>query len=268
MAELTKWFSRAGTEVTGQEYAADLAKGRAAYSWAPPCSRCGGAGRAERWRHTGLTCYQCGGLGVSETRPAPCYTPEKLAQLDATKAKADAKRQVAASAARAAALAERAARYQAWSLENAGLVADLHQFRDRNDFLHAMWEQVDSGQALTFPQADAAATRIADIRAHEQKVQDSRFFGEEGVRYRSVAVRCTKCIELPAISQFPPIRRWLHLLETADGYALKYIGNSAEVPGQDESAVLDFTVTAHDEYKGMRQAKISRPKARAAAATA
>jgi hypothetical protein len=262
MPEPTKWFSRAGVEVTGQEYAADPVKGRASYQYAPPCPRCGGAGHAERWRHTGLTCYQCGGLGVSEIRPAPCYTPEKLAKLDATKAKADAKRRVAANAARDAALAERAARYQAWAVENAGLVADLIQFRDRNDFLQTMWEQVDSGQALTFPQADAAATRITDIRAQEQTAQNSRFFGEEGVRYLGVPVRCTKRIELEPLPRFPPVRRWLHLLETVDGCALKYIGNSAEMPKQDDSAVLDFTVTAHDEYKGMRQAKISRPKAR------
>jgi hypothetical protein len=27
------------------------------------CSRCGGAGRADKWAYTGHTCYQCGGSG-------------------------------------------------------------------------------------------------------------------------------------------------------------------------------------------------------------
>lgn len=30
------------------------------------CPRCGGAGGASQWRHTGYTCYRCNGAGVVE----------------------------------------------------------------------------------------------------------------------------------------------------------------------------------------------------------
>ena len=31
------------------------------------CLRCGGAGESEMWRHTGGTCFGCGGLGATPT---------------------------------------------------------------------------------------------------------------------------------------------------------------------------------------------------------
>lgn len=53
------------------------------------CDRCGGAGRSEAWRDTGLTCYKCGGSGRMIKRTLE-YTPEHEAELMAQrKAKAE-----------------------------------------------------------------------------------------------------------------------------------------------------------------------------------
>lgn len=63
--------------------------------WAcPVCRKCGGAGGADAWIHTGWTCYRCGGTGED---PHPDvykeYTPEYQAKLDQQRAKREAKKQ-------------------------------------------------------------------------------------------------------------------------------------------------------------------------------
>ena len=47
-----------------------------------PCSRCGGAGGADKWQFTGWTCYQCGGTGKMHGKWKE-YTPEYEAKLEA-----------------------------------------------------------------------------------------------------------------------------------------------------------------------------------------
>ena len=47
-----------------------------------PCSRCGGAGGADKWQFTGWTCYQCGGSGKEHGKWKE-YTPEYEAKLEA-----------------------------------------------------------------------------------------------------------------------------------------------------------------------------------------
>lgn len=58
------------------------------------CSRCGGAGGADKWAFTGWTCFECGGTGV---RNKPLifkeYTPEHEAKLKAQREKRQAKLQ-------------------------------------------------------------------------------------------------------------------------------------------------------------------------------
>ena len=45
-----------------------------------PCSRCGGAGGADKWQFTGWKCYNCGGSGKQHGRWKE-YTPEYEAKL-------------------------------------------------------------------------------------------------------------------------------------------------------------------------------------------
>lgn len=62
-----------------------------------PCSRCGGLGGHEVWKHTGWTCYRCGaatrrianGLFSDPSGPLKIkvYTEEKLQKLNAAKEK-------------------------------------------------------------------------------------------------------------------------------------------------------------------------------------
>lgn len=48
------------------------------------CPRCSGYGQAEKWRFTGLVCYECGGSGRRATpKIVKEYTPEYWAKLEA-----------------------------------------------------------------------------------------------------------------------------------------------------------------------------------------
>ena len=50
------------------------------YEGLVPCSRCGGAGGADKWNETGWTCYKCGGTGTQAGKWKE-YTPEHEAKL-------------------------------------------------------------------------------------------------------------------------------------------------------------------------------------------
>lgn len=52
------------------------------YDW--KCPRCAGYGQAEKWRFTGLVCYECGGTGKRRVaKIVKEYTPEYWAKLEA-----------------------------------------------------------------------------------------------------------------------------------------------------------------------------------------
>jgi hypothetical protein len=83
-------FTRAGVE---QKPNGTNEKGAPVFRSKQTCSRCGGQGGAQAWAHTGWTCYRCGGNGIDpNTLVEKLYDAEKLVKLNATKAKADAKR--------------------------------------------------------------------------------------------------------------------------------------------------------------------------------
>src|SRR5690348_10876304 len=86
----TPLFYRDGRPFTGTPSLTD--KG-APYTTHPrTCSRCGGAGGADKWAHTGFTCYDCGGTGRRGDEVDKLYTADKLAKLNATKANTDARK--------------------------------------------------------------------------------------------------------------------------------------------------------------------------------
>ncbi len=71
-------------------------KGKPCHVRSRSCTRCGGQGGADAWKHTGWTCYRCGGNGVDPNREyIKLYTAEQNAKLDATAAKKEVKRQAA-----------------------------------------------------------------------------------------------------------------------------------------------------------------------------
>ena len=91
------------------------------------CPRCGGAGEADKWKFTGLTCFACGGTG-KRTRPLIVkeYTPEYEAQLDKRRRARAAKYAEDHADEIAAAQAEKERREVEWKArENARILQDL-----------------------------------------------------------------------------------------------------------------------------------------------
>ena len=75
----------------GNEFVANATMGypaKPAHRRKRKCTRCGGQGGADAWKHTGWTCFRCGGSGTDPNDEwIKLYTPEQNAKLDATAAK-------------------------------------------------------------------------------------------------------------------------------------------------------------------------------------
>lgn len=108
---MTKWYKRDGSLVEAEVEVLKAGE-TAQISVLQTCYKCGGNGGSSAWNRTGWTCYKCGGVGNLGWRVVKLYSAEKLAKLEASKAKRDAtleaKRLVEAPAKAAAEEAERA----------------------------------------------------------------------------------------------------------------------------------------------------------------
>lgn len=163
-----------------------------------PCTRCGGAGGAEAWNHTGWTCYRCGGKCDD---PVPSveklYTAEKLEKLNAAKGKRDAKKAAAAAEKQAEeaarALRERddvLAHYQPLlarirsavpvKTDDDGYEADP---LEGDGFLASMYRQITvQHRWLTERQQEALDSTLTKIETEKARVKAATFLGEIGVR--------------------------------------------------------------------------------------
>ena len=63
-----RWFFRDGRPALR---VSNVSSGKPAAWVLKICGRCGGAGGSERWRHTGWTCFECGGKGDAGHRSVP-----------------------------------------------------------------------------------------------------------------------------------------------------------------------------------------------------
>lgn len=87
------------------------------------CPRCGGAGQADKWAFTGLTCYACGGTG-KRVKPLIVkeYTEEHAAKLEARRVERQAKYEAEHADEIAAAKAEQEKREAEWQQRNTQMV--------------------------------------------------------------------------------------------------------------------------------------------------
>lgn len=270
----TELFTRNGTP------AADLSGGRFGkkngapqYVRARRCGRCGGQGGAEQWKHTGWTCYKCGGAGTDGVEYLPLYTADKLAKLNATKAKADAKRQAAREAKEAARAAEAAAgrdaRIQALTSGAAAgepegelyvaILAELALAAD--DFLADMVKRLEGGQSLTERQ-DEAARRTVDRKRRRREMaakqaSGARHIGTVGERVEIAGEVLVSVV----IGQGFAYNRYRELVKimTDDGAIVIWFTETG-APQRGTRVTGKATVKEHSEREGVPQTIITRPR--------
>ncbi len=175
-------FTRLGAPATPNA----MRKGKPVLVYNRKCWRCGGLGYAEKWRHTGLTCYRCGGNGIDPVQGVDkLYTAEQVEKLDARKARLDAKR--------AAQRAERErVEQQRRDTERAEIISEFADLLSRidaelehgsSDILESVRDRIrDQAREPTERQLTVAEKIMADRAAERQRRAAARHVGEIGKR--------------------------------------------------------------------------------------
>lgn len=150
------------------------------------CVRCGGLGGSEKWRHTGWTCFRCGGKTIDPDRETvKLYTEDQLRVLNERKAKADATR---------AAKKADTARLEAIRVEQdkAEIISLNQDFLDRigeelrhgdNEILQSVVERIATrAKEPTDRQIEVVNKIIADRQAERTRLENADHIGEIGER--------------------------------------------------------------------------------------
>jgi ribosomal protein L37AE/L43A len=176
---MTAMFDRQGKEVAGPFVAR---KGGVGVNRIHRCNRCGGAGGSSKWDHTGWTCFDCGGSGQGHPYVMPVYTAEKLVTLNATKAKADAKRTVAREAKAAADAARADAERAEFMAYHAAFFAAARPFCARIEFVDDIIAKAEQNARISSGQIDAVRGAIVRQIVKDQERAAAMHLGEVGVR--------------------------------------------------------------------------------------
>lgn len=259
-------------------------KGRAVWTRTQACNRCGGQGGSEAWRHTGWTCYQCGGSGRGSDIFGRAYTAEEYAKLEARRAKAAATKaskhaaeQAEARAARDSEMAAFEARYPglyeaACAVTRAAMV-DNPDYTGLDDFAHGhepvicnssfIWMLADIiGKAPRLSEAQAGVLQRA-VEAHRErtaKAEAAKSAQPLGAIGDRVIVQGTvRVIREREISRYPSIISYWHVIEDSVGRSVVYSGSRFfGEPG--EPVHFKATLVEIGEYNDRPQYIVNRPK--------
>jgi hypothetical protein len=253
---------RDGRLFTGTPQLTD--KGKPYINRQTKCSRCGGAGGSDKWKHTGWTCFQCGGSRLGPIVADKLYTLEQLAKMNAAADKRSAKKAAAQAAATAAREADRAARRAQFTADNATLFAQAASLND--DFINTMVAQCIDRVSISPAQVELITKKLAE----NARKQAAQYVGTVGER---ITVTCTLVTFKAFDSKFG--RSYLHVMRDSSGNTFKYMGSTVlggvnwqrgdygdPYPVWDKAAQFTFTATvkAHEEYNGDKQTVVARPK--------
>lgn len=239
-----------------------------------PCTRCGGAGGADKWKHTGWRCFDCNGSGEGRAKSVRLYTAEQITKLDASRAKRQAKKQAAVQAAQAIAAAAAEARRTAFQAEYADVLPWLSQVgaaddADQIDF-QTTYREGFLGDMLRrahhdaeWSEAQATAVRAAYQRYLDQKrkARESRHVGAPGQRIEAtVTVERVTSFYRPEFNNPNHAQTvWIVTMRDAAGNAL--VSKSPRFcPEKGASLTIRATVKQHDEYRDEAQTLLQRIK--------
>lgn len=251
----TTWFERDGSPC--EKKVTVLSTTTASYSYQDTCYRCGGAGGAPQWAHTGWTCFECGGTGKGKIRTVKVYTAEKLAKLNASADKREDKRRTKLEAERAAAQAK----LEIWKSANHETLEALSTQAGRSPFLASLLEQAEL-RPLTAAQIEVGLKAVEHEQAKAEQEQKQEWIAHVGARIE-LDWTVDKVVELSeggyGSRGFYESARYLVLGHDGAGNIVKYVG-SGRFPSEGKTAHVKATVKAHDSYKGQKQTVIERPR--------
>lgn len=220
-----------------------------------PCNRCGGEGGWQGW--PGFTCYRCGGQGSRrfEYISRKAYTKKGLERLQASRRRAQEKREAKAAQERQ----ERREAFQAWVEQDGSrrdLVARLEAYEGRSQFLEDMARRTRAHRLLTDRQVEAAISALAAELERKQEMEQSQHIGDVGERLKSLVVRVLFVKEIDG--QFGT--SLLVGMADSQGNQLRTFSTSKWVwavkPG--DTLTIDATVKKHETYQGTMQTILTR----------
>ncbi len=248
-----------------------LGAGKPYFMQTRPCTRCGGLGGSEAWRHTGWTCYQCGGNGKGDDVAVRLYTAEQNAKLDAAQAKRNAKKQAEADAAAAVHRAEADLRRAGFQAEYADVLpwlrAEVAKLEARQEvgsgraegFLPDMLRRADTDALWTPAQGAAVRSSKAKTEAAERVRAASRHVGDKGARLdlRVTVERVRDFTRQHPVAYWQSQTVYVVTMRDAEGNCL-VSKSSSFTAAEGASLRIRGTVSAHDEFRGEKQTQLIR----------
>lgn len=261
--EVVEWNGKSGVGVIQKRYC---------------CPRCGGAGRSEAWAYTGYVCYECGGRGTwMEPHTHKLYTAEASAKLDSTQAKRKATRDAKQAAARQERLDSALAAFDGWKSEHAEALERIEKmgtvtgyewvfgWENLQTILSCLAQKTAPARAWLVESATKTATTVARLVAENEAKRAAGWIGKVGDKVE-VTVTLRNRLDRQ-ISEYPTIWSHLHIMETAGHETVVYRGSKV-LGGKGDTLVIKAAIKALDEYEGVKQTVIQRPKVLEAPATA
>jgi hypothetical protein len=253
---MTEMFTRSGRAVQVRDGVTSITQDR-------QCGRCGGAGRSDKWAHTGYTCYDCGGSGKRGFETIKLYTAEKLAKLDAAKAKADAKRAAKAAEVAAKRAAEVAARSDAFKAEHAALISRAAPYMTHDEdrpagFIESVMTKAIADCWISENQVVAVNSAIDKIEETSRKRAASGYVGKVGAR---IDIEVT--VERVFTFYRPSFRGYgdeaVHIVTMRDIAGNAIVSKSASFWSEEgKKFTIRATVKEHGSYKDECQTIVAR----------
>src|SRR5215475_3221652 len=266
---MTALFTRYGTEMA----ATHRSEKRKPIAIVPrKCGRCGGAGGHEMWRHTGWTCYDCGGTGKHKNGPehVRLYTGEELAKLNAAAEKRAAKKAAKVAAEVAAAKAEAEARRGEFMAAHGALLAKAEPYKGKSEFVASVLAKATERAEISEKAAAALAAAVERIAAEEARKATAGYIGTVGERIKGlkVTVMYVASFAAPGFSYRNAMRTFnIVSMRTAEGNTV-VVKSSSFYAEKGETLTITGTVKEHSEYRGEKQTRAERVKIEEVAAAA
>jgi hypothetical protein len=242
-------FTRQGQEFQGQ-HQTDT-KGAAFFVRERICGRCGGAGGSDKWKHTGWTCYDCGGSGRRGTETVKLYTADKLAKLNATAAKREEKRLAAIRTKQQIEATAKAARTADFEREHGELLAAAEALAGKDWFVDELAEKARRNSYMSEKQAEALAAAVAKIVAREAAKAASVHVG-------NIGERLTLNVSVVNHTMVQTDFGTMHIVAMRDAAGNKLVSKGKFSAERGDNMTIKGTVKDHSEYNGELQTIINR----------